>query len=1023
MPKQQKKLGRARARKRRKKQKKRQGPPSAIFLVVLLIVSSVVFLKYDVVSLGMNRIIKTGNMKELRSGLYTLKNRILNFQIGRDKATKQPASFVHAYSEHAIDSFLRISDNLDFYRQFSNYNESVCNTMSVELSRRESDYRMPKDKAGDLAIIVLFGQRATASGLSKSLKSLKSAMVNSKSVPVYISFSRHEHGGAGREKIMKVLLQYRKEMGWLSFICHDITGTEQSRSAKHLLWSTNHIFNGGARYVLTIGAGEAVLPDLVEVCQKLFEYSTAQCSTCFGAFVGDVPTVNTQVSETNGLHVVRMEGFSGAGVGGVIFYKTEWVVLKSLVDLFCRVAADWNVVLNQLAQKGLIKPHVLALTKHPRVKTVLGGEERSTSFKIVDHGISTSGLSLPNALRTRPAAEINSCKLIIPPSIAILLGVTSRGFAADHKHFLKDTSLVETLLPSIQKSLEQQYDYIVYIAIDRDDMFWTSSTRVQRIANNYIKLPNIFLRPIVVRGGTFVKAINEIASIAFADGNEYFCRINDDSEFLSYGWTSEAIRALARFKPRNVGVVGPVCKDGNTRILTHDFVHRQHMMIFKDYYPADFENAWIDDWITDVYSNRMARIKRWTIRHHTGKHGTRYSTHGKPHKMLPLLVRQGQQTINQYVEHVGGTNSDTSRHHKSQFLHNFRNGKIVEVISVGNHFNLSYFMKNTMGWHCLQIELDAYFMKLEATPIDPLVHHFTAPVCNGTDTKTYTGSKGNKIRSKCRKLQVIVNDELFHPVDTIVINDIEESGASVVNDILSTWDFSGANKNNNNIVWMVHSNVHSGEINKFFLSRGLVQYSRQIEWAEKYTNRFRVYHQKIDVITFSLQYQEGFNPEKVLTNVDNLMKLYPNFVMRAYYDSSILGHLIHMLEHKGVKMHDMTGHKRYTSSQDWPLKTMLDPIVNTFVVCDIENMNDDEVGSIDEWLSGNGKTKYIFFTPLSANRWGIKNRIGYKRYDTDIVPVLKSWRNTEGIALRWKQDTHLAGEIYNIVEKSSSILV
>ena len=97
MPKQHKKLGRARARKRRKKQKKRPGPPSAIFLVVLLIVSSVVFLKYDVVSLGMNRIIKTGNIKELRSGLYTLKNRILNFQIGRDKATKQPASFVHAW--------------------------------------------------------------------------------------------------------------------------------------------------------------------------------------------------------------------------------------------------------------------------------------------------------------------------------------------------------------------------------------------------------------------------------------------------------------------------------------------------------------------------------------------------------------------------------------------------------------------------------------------------------------------------------------------------------------------------------------------------------------------------------------------------------------------------------------------------------------------------------------------------------------------------------------------------------------
>jgi hypothetical protein len=41
------------------------------------------------------------------------------------------------------------------------------------------------------------------------------------------------------------------------------------------------------------------------------------------------------------------------------------------------------------------------------------------------------------------------------------------------------------------------------------------------------------------------------------------------------------VAALEELKPARVGVVGPKCKEGNQKILTHDFTHRTHAAIFQ----------------------------------------------------------------------------------------------------------------------------------------------------------------------------------------------------------------------------------------------------------------------------------------------------------------------------------------------------------------------------------------------------------------------------------------------------------
>jgi hypothetical protein len=86
-------------------------------------------------------------------------------------------------------------------------------------------------------------------------------------------------------------------------------------------------------------------------------------------------------------------------------------------------------------------------------------------------------------------------------------------------------------------------------------------------------------------------AQNDAAMAAFKEGAaDYVLRTNDDTILPSkQGWETLLIRDLRSRRPvPNLGVVGPSCKEGNTRILTHDFVHRTHVVIHGFYYPRVF---------------------------------------------------------------------------------------------------------------------------------------------------------------------------------------------------------------------------------------------------------------------------------------------------------------------------------------------------------------------------------------------------------------------------------------------------
>lgn len=231
-------------------------------------------------------------------------------------------------------------------------------------------------------------------------------------------------------------------------------------------------------------------------------------------------------------------------------------------------------------------------------------------------------------------------------NLSVAVVVPSRSQPSWHDN--TDSSLATVLLPSLQRTLtfreRRSLKVEVIIVFDKGDTFWEN--RVVRAA-----VESTVLHPVSVQFMSVKKTSriphNEGCQLAYERGADYIIRVNDDTEFTGVGWLTSAMGALQGFKPTNFGVVGPTCQQGNMKILTHDMVHRTHLDIFKDYYPPEFDNWWLDDWVSNVYGSRHTqKLKTWTVIHHTDAYGQRYKESREQANILPqILIRSKQQII------------------------------------------------------------------------------------------------------------------------------------------------------------------------------------------------------------------------------------------------------------------------------------------------------------------------------------------------------------------------------------------
>jgi hypothetical protein len=223
---------------------------------------------------------------------------------------------------------------------------------------------------------------------------------------------------------------------------------------------------------------------------------------------------------------------------------------------------------------------------------------------------------------------------------------------------INQTTLYTLLIPSIAKTVtKDEWDTFrieVFLGFDVGDTFWedewhrnllqsTTATTQPRLAINFMALTK--QRPHQI-------PFNSACRAAYELGSDYIVRINDDTEFLTSRWITQGIRKLSQFHPSKLGVIGPRCEQGNTNILTHDMVHRLHLDIFgMEYYPDEFDNWWIDDWISRVYGkNNTQRIDQWEVHHHINKHGTRYNVDERLKRHLETTLRKGRETIRKYIQ-------------------------------------------------------------------------------------------------------------------------------------------------------------------------------------------------------------------------------------------------------------------------------------------------------------------------------------------------------------------------------------
>ena len=229
------------------------------------------------------------------------------------------------------------------------------------------------------------------------------------------------------------------------------------------------------------------------------------------------------------------------------------------------------------------------------------------------------------------------------------------------------TLLQNVLINSIRKTVSidkelTNWSVRLYVAIDHDDGFWVRG-RLEELT-----LPSYLTVKLAVFPKNNANRIpfNEITRLAYDEGAEYLCRVNDDTEFISRNWITRAVNVMQnQFDPPNVGVVGPLCQQGNMAILTHDFVHRTHMDIFQgEYYPKAFKNWYLDNWITSIYSHvtmsddfhRIVIIQDWEVKHHLSD--TRYKVHSQSLQSLHGLLKIGRKQILSYMKEHHAAHSE-----------------------------------------------------------------------------------------------------------------------------------------------------------------------------------------------------------------------------------------------------------------------------------------------------------------------------------------------------------------------------
>lgn len=147
--------------------------------------------------------------------------------------------------------------------------------------------------------------------------------------------------------------------------------------------------------------------------------------------------------------------------------------------------------------------------------------------------------------------------------VAIVLGATS---AKLRFQTLEDNPLFTKLLPSLAPTVEEGYEYWVYVGYDSGDLFYDDAARL-RAMNKWFRRnvaracrarqPRVVAKLAMLNFTNVLRkpgpVFNFVAAAALDDGADYIFRVNDDTEIATAGWASKMAGCLASFRPSNLG--------------------------------------------------------------------------------------------------------------------------------------------------------------------------------------------------------------------------------------------------------------------------------------------------------------------------------------------------------------------------------------------------------------------------------------------------------------------------------------
>ncbi len=228
------------------------------------------------------------------------------------------------------------------------------------------------------------------------------------------------------------------------------------------------------------------------------------------------------------------------------------------------------------------------------------------------------------------------------------------GYGGTSNINLTEFPIFTDLLPSFCRTCSSEFVYHFYLAYDSDDPFFQENQSLLQFKTQFQETIKTHCEKGMNISFTLIKcnhtrkpawAQNDAMMKAYNDNMAYLYRINDDTIFQTNQWTEKLINQLQRFSPPNIGVVGPYYNEGNTDILTYEFVHRTHVDIFGFYYPHAFIDWCADTWMTAVYyPGRVKKVKGVYIKH-TQSMGTRYKNHKPDNVAMDLVIRETRKVL------------------------------------------------------------------------------------------------------------------------------------------------------------------------------------------------------------------------------------------------------------------------------------------------------------------------------------------------------------------------------------------